>query len=218
MARSHARIDAAIWRNPDFTRLSADAQRLYFLLLSQPNLSLVGVIDFMPARWAKLARDTNADEIADAVGDLETARFVLVDGDELLIRTFVVHDLTRLNVNVVKGVWSAWNAVGSAFLRSSIVHSLPDAVWAEERATPPAEAVGMRWSTPIERFVTTDRCDEPSGRAVPTSLDLPPSTLNRPPAPVPTDRPVDSEPRAWSFDRGAIAQARTAIKESRRTA
>lgn len=181
MARTYGKLLAEIWRNEDWLKLSGNAQRLYMLLLSQPKTTLVGLLDYMPDRWAALCSDWNTFEVQHAAVELEDARFVLMDDatGELLIRSFIKHDLSpnRLNVNVVKGVWSAWLAVSSAMLRSQLVHVLPQAVWTEERVDVPAEAVQMRCSEPIERTVRTDRYDGPSEQTVATTtLHSPPPT------------------------------------------
>lgn len=102
MARDHARILTAIWRDEDFRALPPDAQHVYFTAISQQALSYAGVIDWRPSRLAALARDNTSRKVQAAVTKLERRRFVVVDRDteELLIRSYVRHDgvLDRTNM------------------------------------------------------------------------------------------------------------------------
>ena len=63
MARSYAKLLTSIWRNDDYLRLGAAAQRMYVLLLSQPDLSPVGVLTVAERRLADLAPDTTVATI-----------------------------------------------------------------------------------------------------------------------------------------------------------
>jgi len=173
MARSHGKLLASIWSDPDFLALDTDAQWVYMMLLSQPKLALTGVLDYMPARWSRNTSDMTAERIENAVGTLEAARFVLVDRDtdELLIRTLVRHDisLSRLNSNLIKGLWSAWKAIASEVLKGEVVRQVPDAIWCHVTATPPADAVPFRSAIATSgsnyRFQPDD---DPSGSPIQT--------------------------------------------------
>lgn len=95
MARNYANISTAIWRpGDDFRSLSGGAQRTYFMLITQPNISAAGVLPLTIGRWARNAADTTASTLRTDLGDLEKARYVVVDDDteELLIRSFVKWD------------------------------------------------------------------------------------------------------------------------------
>lgn len=157
MARDHARIQCAIWRDAEFTSLSKDAQRIYMLLLSQPNLSLCGRLDYTPGRWANLAGDDSVTEIEDAIGELQTAMFVLVDEDaaEIIIRSFVRHDGVCDAANLIQAMWKAWGGMFSDTLRQAVVQELPDVAFQkgfgdEKKAyEPPREALEMRERDPL---------------------------------------------------------------------
>ena len=101
MARQHAKLLAAIWSDADFLALPSSAQRLYMLLLSQPKLSIVGCLDYMPARWARLAPDTTPHDVEQAARLLHERHFVVIDSmtEELVIRTLVKHDGVRATAN-----------------------------------------------------------------------------------------------------------------------
>lgn len=190
MARSHAKIMAAIWDDEDFVTLNSGPQRLYKLLLTQRKLTLVGLLTYTPSRWARLAADTTLASVEGDIDELEASAFVIVDRDtdELLIRTFVKNDAAngRLldNVNLLRGVWNAWTAIESRQLRLVAVENVPASVWDSPKATPPTQALELRAhllqtpsSDPLERPVITTRSDQPLERAVGTSLRPSPFAL-----------------------------------------
>jgi len=146
MARNQATIYASFWSDPASTGLTSGAQRMYFLLLSQPKLSLAGALDVHPKRWAKLAPDTTETDVEAALAELVEARFVVVHDDELVIRSFVAGDLCRgaVNVNLIKGMWSAWAAISSPVLRKVVVDEMSSKAWDREGVTRPNEAEELR--------------------------------------------------------------------------
>jgi len=144
MARTQATIFSSCWDDPDWLALPADAQRLYWLLLSQRKLTLAGCLDLFPARWAPLCADWTEDDVIGVLDALVDARFVVIDGDELVIRTFVKSDLAKANQNLVKGMWGAWQAILSPVLRKVVVDAMPDEVFDKVPTAVPAEAEVMR--------------------------------------------------------------------------
>lgn len=183
MARSHAKILATVWTEPDWLALSQGGQRLYMLLLSQPKLTLIGLLDYLPSRWARLAADTSLATVEAHIDELEASRYVVVDRDtdELLVRTLVKNDVanSRLldNTNLLRGMWNAWNTIQSPHLRAVAVDNIPASVWDSPKARPPAQALDLRRrlaenprSQQLERHVPTTHPDDPSQRDVPTSL------------------------------------------------
>jgi hypothetical protein len=187
MARSQARIGSGIWSDPDWCALSVGAQHAYFMLLTQPKLTLAGCLDWMPQRWNKLV--VGADSAAH-IEELIGARFVVAHDDELVIRTFVRNDVCAgaLNRNLVKGMWSAWASITSPLLRKVVVDNMPAALWAFEAAQPPDQAIELRSEPqlqlpleprsepsvdlyPLPPTSTADGCPPPS--AVPTEVANP---------------------------------------------
>lgn len=168
MARSHAKILAAIWDDDDFVALSSGAQRLYMLLLSQKKLTLVGLLTYTPSRWARLAPDTTLASVEGHLDELEASRFVLVDRDtdELLIRTLVKHDKdnTRMlgNVNLLRGLWNAWETIESRQLQHEAVHNIPASVWDSPKATPPTQALNLRAQPVQTPSSAQSECDVPT--------------------------------------------------------
>lgn len=128
MARSEARIYCRVWGDPDFRSLSADAQRVYFLALSQPGLTFCGVIDYTPRRWARLASDTTPETIEKAVRELEEKRYVVVDEstEELWVRSFTKNDGVLNSPNLVKAMWKDYAQVLSEPIRKGFEEGLPE--------------------------------------------------------------------------------------------
>lgn len=123
MARSFAQVKVTIWDDPDFVNLDADAQRLYFVLMTRVDLSLAGVIEWHPGRLAQLAGDTSAECVVVAARKLELSRFVIIDHetDECLLRTQVRHDdVLRRGPKTAGGVLTAWRAIYSRLLKSVV--------------------------------------------------------------------------------------------------
>jgi len=95
MARSHARILVTIWADPEWRALPRDAQWLYVLLVSQPQITHCGVLQIPRRGWAALSADEdNAEAIERATRILVERRFLVLDDDtdEILVRTFMRHD------------------------------------------------------------------------------------------------------------------------------
>jgi hypothetical protein len=127
MARTYGRIKAEVWRDEEFRALTIHAQWAFFMLLSQPDLSLCGAIAYRPGRWSRYAPNLGAERMAALIETLAEKRYVLVDLDteELLIRTFVKHECNLKNPKVKAGVLSAINQIESPALRQSIADGSP---------------------------------------------------------------------------------------------
>lgn len=123
MARKEARIQAGIWNNADFKALPAAAQRLYFLLLSQPDLSYCGVLAYRPRRWALMACDTTAKTIEAAMRFLMRDRFVVVDEptEEAWVRTFIEHNKVMASPNLVRAMAHDFTAIQSEPIREGLL-------------------------------------------------------------------------------------------------
>lgn len=128
MARNHARILVSIWDDDDFRGLEPSAQRVYFLLVSQPDLTPCGALPYLPGRWSRLAQGTTEEDIVKAITILAESRFVLVDEEtqELIVRTFVVHDGGLGNPKMRGAVKGALRGLHSRRLRGEIVAILPE--------------------------------------------------------------------------------------------
>ena len=123
MARTEARIRCAVWRDRDFTSLPLAAQGLYWMLLSQPDVSLAGIVPYNPHKWDHLCGD---QATRDALEPLEVTDKVMVDPTtgELWIRTFVKHDGVLGGVKTRAGMWSAWHNILSPGIRWRFVEQM----------------------------------------------------------------------------------------------
>lgn len=94
MARSYANIATAIWRDDEFIALDVDEQYVYFLLISQPDISAAGVLTVALTRWASRSKGMTRDRMLTAIEGLQAHRFVIADfdTDEILVRSFVRWD------------------------------------------------------------------------------------------------------------------------------
>lgn len=191
MARTRATIHVTVWNDPDFRALPALAKYLYWALLAQPKLSIAGCLDLKELRWAELSPDTTAEHVADLLAVLEDRRYVAIDRetDELVIRTFVRHDVAG-NKNSQRGVWTAWQGIESEYLRRVVVANVPDAMWENPEVNAPSDAVLMRQEPLIERV-----SERPSEQAI----ELP----------IPSPVPPPATSTAATLDRAArlLAQA-----------
>lgn len=106
MSRTHARLKVTVWSDPEFRGLPGPVQRMYFVLLSQRELSLAGVMPWMPTRLSALAVDSTIDTVEAEVRALAEKRYVYLDEDleEVLVRTFIRHDGLLASPNMVKAM------------------------------------------------------------------------------------------------------------------
>lgn len=128
MSRTFGGIYVTIWENPDFVALSSEAQRAYFMLISQPRIDAAGVQSIAMKRWSQLSRNDLAS-LQDAMRELVSAKFVLVDVDteEILVRTFIKWD-NRGFANFARraAIKKAYHACASETLRGSILAAMTD--------------------------------------------------------------------------------------------
>lgn len=145
MARSEARIFTHIWTDQDFTHLPAIAQWLYFFLLSQPSLTLCGVLDYHPARWARFAAGTDTQDVTDAAAVLQAHHFLTVDTDtdEIWIRTLIKNDVGRGGPKLIIGVTRAWATIVSETIRGAVLDALHDYLVETRVALPDASEKGF---------------------------------------------------------------------------
>jgi len=122
MARNHGRVYAAIWLDPTFTALSIGPQRLYMFLLSQPNMSHLGVLPLTERRWLRAVDGYTQDAIEADLKTLVATRFVVVDEDteELLVRTLFRNDNVYKQPNTLKAAISNVPAIASRTIRTTL--------------------------------------------------------------------------------------------------
>ena len=135
MARDHARIQTAIWDNPDWLKLDQGAQHTYWMLTSSKNVSYAGVVDYVPGRWTGLAKGLTETKLRASVRVLERGKFVVIDRKthELLIRSFIRHDKILARRNMGHACGRALGLVHSEALRGAILHEMAR-LWVENKS------------------------------------------------------------------------------------
>lgn len=191
MARSQARIHTSVWRDQDFTDLSPAVQGVYWMLLSQPDMSAAGVTSYNPMRWRNIM---GGADISGLLEELVGRGFV--DADELTgevwVRSFARYDGIINSPKTRGAMWSAWHNILSDRIRARFLDELEDVEVTVEGEDVPIleEAVDEGWVTPsdLEQARSYTPPDTPS--------DTPSSSDAHPP-----DTPSD---RAWDTpsDRG----------------
>lgn len=97
MSRQYAPLHTEIWNDPTFVGLSSQAQRLYLLAISQPNITWCGVVPYTARRWSNLASDTTPRTITKAAVDLAAVGLVLLDEatEEMWVRSFIKYNVVQ---------------------------------------------------------------------------------------------------------------------------
>lgn len=126
MARDHARIRLDIWADDNWRDLTSYGQWLYLHLLTSPNLSFAGVVDWRPARIAAHTAELSGVDVETFAGELEAGEYVVIDrrSEEVLIRSFVKHDGLMKSPNMAKALVKDHAAIGSSILRAVVVDQL----------------------------------------------------------------------------------------------
>lgn len=156
MARTHARILVSIWSDEHFTRLDASVQRLFFLLLSQPDLSLCGALPLRPKRWARFCPDDTTESIMLDLKTLEAEDYLMVDEDvdEVWIRSFIKYDGLLKSPNMRKGMNNAFAQVVSEGIRNAFLEAVQEA---DSNETRTESGVGVGVGSP-KMVLRCDRC------------------------------------------------------------
>lgn len=130
VARDYARIEVAIWRDPDFRALTLPAQGLYLTLLTASSLNLCGVGDWRPKRLAAFSEGSTVDTIIGLAQELSDANFIIVDPDteEVLVRSFIRHDQVLKSPNIAKGMRNQFPTIGSLDIMRAVADEVRRAV------------------------------------------------------------------------------------------
>lgn len=121
-------VQSAIWSaESEFRRLSVQAQHVYLLLLSQPDVTSCGTIAYTPKRWASFSAKQSSKNIQKAVRELDDHRFVVLDEDteELLIRTFFKHNKVAEQPKMMKNAAEVYGSIASEAIRRSLADENP---------------------------------------------------------------------------------------------
>ena len=103
-------IDNAIWSDPDFVELSADAKLLYLWSFTNPRCGMAGL--YKVSKGPMIYETTvPVDRIDAAVEELESVCFLFFDGRVLWVRSRVKHLRTR-TAQIAKSIVSDLRRVG----------------------------------------------------------------------------------------------------------
>ncbi|MFD7996873.1 hypothetical protein [Streptomyces mexicanus] len=215
MARAHGRILSSIWEDEDFLALTQQQQRLYFFLISQPNLNHAGLLPLTLRRWARKAQGLTADELHQHLEALAAAGFIVIDEDteELLIRSFVRNDGVWKQPKVMGAMVSGAMEISSKELRRALLSEM-ERIPLEELSDAPTKWRGTDGPSIREqvaghieelRKAFGDPGPGPSrgGSATPSE---PPSGA---PSAPPSDTPADGDTQG---PRGTRADARACVR------
>lgn len=218
--RHHGTLLTRIWNDPEFLALSHSAKGTYMMLLSQPKLSMCGVLDYMPERWAGYSPDTTGKSIAADLAALEAARFIIVDRStyELAIRTMVKNDPPK-NPNSAVGMWKAWAHIASEPIRRALTAEMPPMMWEDNRAPDEAHEMAAQNSceTVSEPLAEQSETQPEVDPLPPTTIHLPPSTVHRPPAVAQTVRENSRSSRVSSETADVLTAVWSAWRSTRRS-
>lgn len=127
MAREHARIFCSIW-NPDddFVERTPEAQRLFFLIISQREMNNGGVIPLMISKWARRSKHTTAADIRKAFDELVEHRYLVVDEstEEVLVRSHLRRDEVMKHRYMRRSALRAVEQIESPQLRREVAREL----------------------------------------------------------------------------------------------
>jgi hypothetical protein len=164
VARSYGLLKSSVWESgSDFRTLGPLAQWAYTMLLSQPQISNLGILPYTPTRWIRLAAGLTLDAFQQALAELAAGRFVIVDEDagEVLVRTFVKHDKVWAQPRLVANARTLIDSVESRPIYDYLVDRHPWLVQAWDKQqihdfeTPRSTAPETPPDTPSETRLDT---------------------------------------------------------------
>lgn len=126
MAKKFAQIRPEMWLDDEWRRMTRDGQWLYMLVLTHPERSLAGVLDWRPGRIKEFAAECSITDVMVAASECSEKFFLVFDQDteEVLVRSFVRHDGLLKQPRMGAAVGNAFGSIGSNKLRAALVFEL----------------------------------------------------------------------------------------------
>lgn len=173
------------WGDEDFTALTVEQQSLYHKLISQPDISLAGVLTLAPVRWARQTAGQTVETIEDTLDQLEAARFVVVDKStqEVLVRSYIRRDLGWRSPRTMKGIAGAVERILSSRLRVAVAREL-DRIDTSGLSEQVSEKTNRSTRQVVEETIASLIADTPSD----TPCDTPSDGVSDTPSDTPCDR------------------------------
>lgn len=121
-----SQIRQEMWLDDDWRRMTPLAQWLYLLVLTHPERSLAGVLDWRPGRIKEFAAECTIRDVMVAAQECADKHFLVFDQstEEVLVRSFVRHDGILKQPRMAVAVANAFGSIGSNKLRAALVHEL----------------------------------------------------------------------------------------------
>jgi hypothetical protein len=165
MTKKFAQIRPDMWLDDEWRALTKDAQHLYLLLLTDPEMSYCGVVDWRPSRIVQRAAEWTILEMMRAAVELSCSYFLVFDQgtEEVMVRSFMRHDGLLAQPRMAVSVANAFGVVGSNKLRAVIVHELSRL----RKETPDLPA----WEKPQMKTVLRQTSVDP--KTLEVDLDMP---------------------------------------------
>ena len=201
MSRTYAKIYVSIWAG-DFRDLTIAAQGLYFRLLTDPKLSMCGVVDWRPKRLMQSFAGMKQAEFTRLAAELEDAGYIVIDDDteEVLVRSFVRHDGVLKSPNLTKAMATDWLAVASRKIKESVVREVARTL--EEEPDSKGSGSVPDWFQ-LGSGETDSKGSGKGSESVPVEFPYPatsnlqPATNNQQPSNRATAAAVDAEFETW---------------------
>lgn len=126
MARREARLSVEIWDDSEFAALSPLAKLVFIFLFSQRDLSYLGLLPLRERRWASRLSGLGAEDVREALEELDAARFVVVDDEteELLVRSFMRRDEVYRQPQLIRSARDSLPVVASHRIRAVLAEEL----------------------------------------------------------------------------------------------
>lgn len=193
MSDEFGKIYKRIWGDEDFKALPASQQLLYLKLISQPDISLAGVLTYAPIRWAMQTSDLEPDALVADFTAICRAGFVVADLDtqEVLVRSYIRQDGGWKSPKTMIGIGNAVDRILSPTLRGIISTELlrVDITGLSARVS---EATGRSSRDVVESVIERlTRANPPVGYPIYSDADTPTDTPSHTPSDTPCDTPSD---------------------------
>lgn len=175
----YAKLFKRAWGDRDYTALNAEQQNLYQKLISQPDVSLAGVVTLAPVRWARQTSGQTVESIEATLAELEEARFVVVDRStqEVLVRSYIRRDLGWRSPKTMKGIVGAVERILSPRLRAAVSAEL-ERIDTSSLPTRVSEVTGKSNRQAIEGMLRNLIADTPPEGVSDTPCHTPPEGVS----------------------------------------
>lgn len=193
MSDEFGKVYKRIWGDEDFKALPARQQLLYIKLVSQPDISLAGVLTYAPIRWAMQTSDLDADGLAADFTNLCRAGYVVADLDtqEVLVRSYIRQDGGWKSPKTMIGIGNAVDRILSPMLRGVISTEL-GRVDTTALSAKVSDTTGRSSRDVVESVIgRLIAANPPCGYPIPAALDTTSDTPTHTPSDTPCDTPSD---------------------------